>query len=498
MHATTTLPEITSVEQARGVVTSLFNELQQARWRLAQLEQQLFGSSSERQTESTLSKEQILLSLFPAPAQAPATQQVLLPPAEEQAEPRPRRQPALKVLETVIERIEPTDKVCSHCGKDKCEIGCEKSERYEYVPAKVVRHELIRPKLACPCGEAGVSIAPLPSTVVAQGQPGASLVAHVLLSKYVDHLPLYRQQRQFERLGVNFPKSTLGDWVEQGALWLQPLVREMKSELLRGDYVQADETPVRVQDPDVIGKCATGWLWVLGKPGGDVIFEFHPGRGKAFAQQLLGNFKGYLQRDGYGVYGALAKDDPNLKPVGCWSHVRRKFVDALQDQREQATVIVDELRKLYLVERHARAEGLTPEQRSCLRQQVSRPILTSLQPLLQSVREKVLPESPLGKATRYCLAEWGPLTRYLSEGRLEIDNNLTENAIRPSAVGKKNWLFIGHPEAGWRSAIIYSIVVSCQRRGIEPWEYLSDVLKRLPAMQQSELPSLLPANWKPA
>ncbi len=183
MHATTTPPEISSVEQARGVVTSLFNELQQARWRVEQLEKQLYGPSSERQAEGTLSKEQILLSIFPGAEQPAATQEVLLPATTEKAEPRPRRQPAIEVLETVTERMEPEEKVCSHCGKDKCEIGCEKSERYEYIPAKVIRHELLRPRLACTCGQAGVSIAPLPPTVVAQGQPGASLVAHVMLSK---------------------------------------------------------------------------------------------------------------------------------------------------------------------------------------------------------------------------------------------------------------------------------------------------------------------------
>jgi len=503
MSAAKTVPEVGSLEQARAVIANQFDTIQQLNWQVNQLKKQLFGPSSERQAEPNLSKEQILFSLFPEAKQPAATSMVLLPEAEKPNTARVRRQPAATVLETVTERLDPQEKVCPHCGKDKCEIGHEKSERYEYVPAKVVRHEIIRPKLACVCGQAGVSIAPLPPSVVAQGQPGASLVAHVLLSKYVDHLPLYRQQQQFERLGINFPKSTLGDWVEQGATWLQPLVRTMKNEILRGDYVQVDETPVRVQDPDVVGKCATGWLWVIGKPGGDVIFEFHPGRGKVFAEQLLGNFKGFLQRDGYGVYGSLAKDKNALdvlalQPVGCWSHARRKFVNALEDQREQATVIVNELCKLYRVERHARAEGLTPEQRYCLRQQLSLPILTALLPLLQSLQEKVLPQSPLGKATSYCLAEWEPLNRYLKDGRLEIDNNLTENAIRPSAVGKKNWLFIGHPEAGWRSAVIYSIVVSCQRRGIEPWEYLRDVLKRLPAMQQSGLPSLLPANWKPA
>jgi transposase len=497
MHDATTLPEITSVEQARGVVISLFDELQQARWRVAQLEKQLFGVSSERRALENLSKEQVLLSLFAAPAQRAATQDVVLPASSEATEKRSRRQPAAKVLETVTERIEPREKVCPHCGQEKCEISHEKSERFEYVPARIVRHEIIRPKLACPCGKSGVSIAPLPPSVVAQGQPGPGLVAHVLLSKFADHLPLYRQQQQFERLGVNFPKSTLGDWVEKGASWLQPIVREMKAQLLGGDYVQVDETPVRVQDPDVIGKCATGWLWVLGKPGGDVIFEFHPGRSKEFAQDLLGDFKGYLQRDGYGVYGALARENRQLIPVGCWAHARRKFVEALEGQPNETTAIVNELRKIYMVERHARDESLSPKQRHELRQKISLPVVAALRPMLQGVQEKVLPQSPLGKAARYCLAEWEALSRYLIDGRLEIDNNLTENAIRPSAVGKKNWLFIGHPQAGWRSAVIYSIIVSCRRHDIEPWDYLRDVLQRLPSMKHSELVSVLPANWKP-
>jgi transposase len=487
MSATLSLPA--TLPEAHAVI-------EQLHWRVAQLEKELYGPSSERQTGEGLSKEQILLSLFPA-AQAPATSEVLIPAAEK-SEPRPRRQPAAQVLETVTERIEPVEKVCAHCGKTKGEIGCERSERFEYVPAKIIRHEILRPKLACPCGQAGVSIAPLPPMVIAQGQAGASLVAHVLLSKFVDHLPLYRQQQQFERLGVSFAKSTLGDWVEQGALWLQPIVREMKQQLLSSDYVQADETPVRVQDPEVIGRCATGWLWVLSRPQSDVIFEFHPGRGKEYAKELLGGFKGYLQRDGYGVYAALAKENPELIPVGCWAHVRRKFVEALEEQPTQAIPIVNELRKLYMVERRAREAALTPEQRLVLRLEISQPVLQALRPVLEAIRQQVLPQSPLGKAARYCLAEWEALNCYLREGRLEIDNNLTENAIRPSAVGKKNWLFIGHPEAGWRSAVIYSIVVSCRRREIDPWQYLRDVLTRLPAISQSELPSLLPANWKPA
>jgi len=472
--------------------------IQQLQWRVDQLQKELYGPSSERKTDERLSREQIFLSLFPAPAQPAATQQVLVALEPNTTEPRPRRQPTAQVLETTTQRIEPEEKVCPHCGKPKCEIGCERSERFEYIPAKLIRHEIVRPKLACPCGQGAVSIAPLPAQVIEQGQAGPGLVAQVILSKYDDHCPLYRQQQHFERLGVNFARQTLCDWVEKGAQWLEPIVREMKRELLQAKYLQVDETPVRVMDPEVKGRCAQGYLWVAGQPQGDVIFEFHPGRGKEYAQHLLGHFKGYLQRDGYGVYGALARQEPGLIPVGCWSHVRRKFIEALEECSEPTTQIVNEIRKLYLVERHARDHNLEFEARLKLRQEVSAPILSALKPRLESIRPTCLPQSPLGKAIKYALAEWEPLKRYLQDGRLEIDNNLTENAIRPSAVGKKNWLFIGHPEAGWRSAVIYSVIVSCRRRGIEPWEYVRDVLTRLPAMKQSELPTLLPRSWKPA
>lgn len=499
MNAAPALPEITSLDQARGVVAEQFQKIQHLLWQLAQLKKQLFGATSERRVDEPFSKEQILMSLFPAPAQPAATRQVLLPADDKKSPPRQRPQPVAQVLETVTERLEPSEKVCPHCGKEKCEIGCEKSERYEYIPAKIIRHEIVRPKLACPCGEAGVSIAPLPPQVIEQGQAGASLIAHVILSKFDDHLPLYRQQQQFSRLGVNFSRQTLCDWVEHGAQWLQPLVREMKNEMLRGDYLQVDETPVKVMDPEVKGRCATGWLWVAGVPGGDVIFEFHPGRGKEFAARLIGTFQGQLQRDGYSAYGSLVNGDKaGLIPVGCWAHARRKFVDAAELENAGALEIVSEVRKLYFIERHARDEGLTAEQRLKLRREIAAPILAALQPRLETMREKLMPQSLLGKAIRYTLNEWQPLTRYLEDGRLEIDNNLTENAIRPSAVGKKNWLFIGHPDAGWRSAVIYSVIVSCRRRGIDPWEYLRDVLARLPGMKQSEITSILPSRWNPA
>jgi transposase len=484
-----------TLPDAHALITVLHQQLLQSNWRVRQLEKELYGPSSERQDQENVSQEQILLSLLPPPTPA-ATQEVLLPASPEKSEPRERRQPVAKVLETVTERIEPAEKVCPQCGKNKCEIGCEKSERFEYIPAKIIRHEILRPKLACPCGESGVSIAPLPPMVIAQGQPGASLVAHVILTKYDDHIPLYRQEQQFARLGVSFPRQRLCDWVEKGAEWLSAIVREMKRDLLSGDYLQVDETPVKVMDPEVKGKCATGYLWVAGRPGGDVIFEFHRERSKECALALLGGFEGYLQRDGYSAYGALVKERPTVLPVGCWSHARRKFVEAVELESGEALAVVNELRQLYLIERHARDECLLAEQRGQLREELARPILEALRPRLEEWREKCLPQSPLGKAIRYTLTEWPALMRYLENGRLEIDNNLTENAIRPSAVGKKNWLFIGHPEAGWRSAVIYSVIVSCRRRGIDPWTYLRDVLGRLPAMTHQQVSAIVPARWR--
>lgn len=486
-------------------VLDLRGELQQARWQIDQLKKKLFGPTSERQVSDTLSKEQILMGLFPPPSEPPATQDVVLPetpaaPTEEKKKRRAPRQPQTRELEVVITRIEPPSTACDSCHEAGRQLRIEKSEYFDYQPARIIRHEVHRPVYAhnCACDAPKMVIAPLPPMPVEKGMPSPGLLAHVALSKYADHLPLYRQQQQFARLGVNFPRALLADWMTKTAGWLQPLVREMKTGLLAGDYLQVDETPVKVMDPEVKGRCAIGWLWVAGVPGGDVIFEFHPGRGKVFAAELVGDFEGYLQRDGYGVYQSLARDNPGLIPVGCWAHARRYFVDALDDEPVQAKWFVEEIRKLYLIEAHAREKALSPDDRLTLRKDLSAPVLTAIKARMDEIEMALLPQSPLGKACRYARAEWTPLTRCLENGRLEIDNNLTENAIRPSAVGKKNWLFIGHPEAGWRSAVIYSVIASCRRRKIDPWEYLRDVLTRLPSATTSQLPDLVPARWRPA
>ena len=244
--------------------------IQQLRWQVDQLKKQLFGPSSDRaKLPESYVTEQTLLAVFPPPSEPPATQDVVLPAAESQAQPaRPRRRPEIKELETETQRIEPAEKLCEHCGKEKCEISCEKSERLEYIPAKIIRSIIERPKLACPCGNGKVSVAPPPAAPIEKGLPGPGLLAQVVLSKYEDHNPLYRQQQQFARLGVQIPRSTLCDWIEKGAELLQPIARAIKEQLLASDYLQVDETPVKLMDPEVQGKCATGFLWVAGQPGG--------------------------------------------------------------------------------------------------------------------------------------------------------------------------------------------------------------------------------------
>ena len=490
----TTLPE------ALALLSEIHLEKQQLEWRVKQLEKLLFGPKADRvPAPSSEAKEQILLNIFPVPPEPPATEGVTLPESDQSV--RPKRAPRNRrprVVETVTERIEPSEKICPHCGKAKCEIGCERSERFEYIPAKVIRHEILRPKLACPCGDGTVAIAPLPPMLVEKGCPAASLVAHVTVSKYEDHVSLYQQQRQLARLGVEFSRQNLGNWIAVAAWWLRPVVLVMKGELLAGQFLQVDESPVRVMDPDVEGRCATGYLWVAGRPGGPVIFEFYPGRGKEYAKKLIGDFKGRLQRDGYGVYGSLVNERPDLIPCGCWSHCRRKFVEAVDELPKEAMGVIQHIRRLYAIEQYARDEDLTSRQRYLLRRDLAPPILTGIRQQLDHLEPRLLPQSPLGKAVRYALNEWEPLNEYLKDGQVELDNNLTENAIRPSAVGKKRWLFIGHPDAGWRSATIYSITVTCRRLGIEPWEYLRDVLARLPSATNQQIAEFTPARWKAA
>ena len=399
-------------------------------------------------------------------------------------------------LETETVTIEPEIAPCLCCGKMPERIGEEVSEEIEFVPAKLIRRRTVRPKYACRCGEAGVAIAPLPPRLVPQSRLGLGLAVHMVLARYDDHLSFYRLEQQFrERHNVFIPRQQMVQWAEHIANWLLPVYDAMWRAMLSGGYLQIDETPVKVLDPEVQGKAARGYLWFYAVPGGDVIIEFDPSRGLAPVRKRLQGFVGTIQTDAYEVYHSLERKETHIQRIGCLAHARRYVIKAVQENLAAAVWFITQIRSLYRIENEIR--DLPPQERYEQRRQQAPGIWEALKSRADELKPLLLPQSTLGKAVNYFINEYEALKGYLRDGRFEIDNNLIENSIRPTAVGRRRWLFIGHPDAGWRSAVLYSILVSCRRRGINPQEYLTAVLRRLPTAKTSDIHDLLPANWKP-
>lgn len=480
--------------------SELKTDLKLAEFKIKDLQKRLYGKKTERHVPAELDQPGLGLE---EPAVV-TEQEAREDPVKTLSRPRQPRQPLPEKLERIETRLEPEEKTCPACGQARREIGQEVTEEFELIPARFVVRRIVRPKMACSCGCSGVVIAPLPARVVEKGNAGAGLLAQVVLSKYVDHCPLARQSDIFRnRYGVVISRQRLCDWVEAVATWLQPIYRQMKAELMAGDILHADETPVKILDPDHPSHIRQGYLWTYSRPGEDVIFVCHTGRGQEHPHEDLADFTGWLQCDAYQVYPALAKKRPPEHPLrlqGCWAHVRRKVIEAQEDRPRAAEPALKLIRQLYQIEREAREREpkIATEELAAQRQKQAPPIMDALKTTFEDWRKTELPEGPLGKAARYALNQWEALQHYLKDGRLSIDNNDVERSIRRPAMGRRSWLFIGHPDAGWRSAVIYSIVGSCRRRGIEPGAYLADVLRRIPAMKASEVKDLVPARWKPA
>lgn len=376
-------------------------------------------------------------------------------------------------------------------------IGEERTFEVDVVPPQLFKREIVRPKFKRrEDREQPPVIAPAPARPVQGGYASAGLLAWIALSKYVDHAPLYRLEQMSARWGASISRQTMADWVGITAEWLEPIYRQMHRELLAGGYVQADETPVRCNDPDEKrGGTTQGWLWVVSRPGGDVVFDWRLSRRHGELTSLLADYRGLLQSDGYEAYPSFARARDGVVWLGCWAHARRYFVEALSESPRAVNLMLRLIGELYLREREWDVAEVG-DTRAALRQEHFARPLRWLRRLALGLRARVLPRSLLGKACSYLLDHWEPLTAHLRYSESRLDNNLVENAIRPSAIGKKNWLFIGHPDAGQRSAIIYSIVVSCQRHGKDPFAYLRDVLTRLPRMtNQDDLAALTPARW---
>lgn len=478
-------------------------QLQAALLELAELKRQLFGERSDQLTpEEEAQLAEVAADLQDQRQGEPPVSDDVLEDEEEPKDPPQRRRrrgrhPLPEHLERQTVVLEPEGlKPCEHCGQTPGCIGEEVSEELDYVPAKVVVRRTVRRKYACRCGGGGVQIAPLPPRLLPQSKLGLALAVYLLLARFDDHVAYYTLERIFrERHEVIVPRQQMVQWVEHIAFLLQPLVRLMFEEMKQSRYLQVDETPVKVMDPEVKGKCARGYLWFYAVPGGDVFLDFQGTRGRAAPHAQLKDFSGTIQTDAYEVYDSLKKVIPNLVRIGCAAHARRKFRRALRDGERRAIGFIARFRRLYRIERET--QDLTPEHRHQIRQQQAPPIWADLRAQALALQPQLLPQSSLGKAVSYFLNEYEALTGYLASGLYEIDNNLVENSIRVPAVGRRRWLFIGHPDAGWRSAVIYSLIVSCRRRGINPQEYLTDVLRRLPAMNITQIGPLLPSRWKP-
>jgi transposase len=379
-------------------------------------------------------------------------------------------------------------------------IGEERTFEVDVVPPRLVKREIVRPKYRHRLDRNRAPLlAPAPPRVVPGGYASAGLLAWIAISKYVDHLPLYRLEQISQRWGAQISRRTMCDWVEVTARTLEPVYRHMHRGLLAGDYIQADETPVRCNDPDEKrGGTTQGFLWVISRPGADVVFDWRLSRRHGELTSLLNGFKGVLQSDGYEAYPSYVRAHEGVVWVGCWAHARRYFIEALPEQAKAAQLVLRLIGQLYRLEREW-DEDEVGARRAALRQaHFARP-LRWLRRIVVGLKERALPRSLLGKACAYLLDHWAVLVAHQQHSITRLDNNLVENAIRPSAIGKKNWLFIGHPDAGQRSAIIYSLVVSCQRHGKDSLAYLRDVLRRLPAMtNQDDLTPLTPAGWQPS
>lgn len=335
----------------------------------------------------------------------------------------------------------------------------------------------------------------MPVRPIEKGIAGPGLLAQVAIDKYVDHLPLHRQMQRFEREGMTLPSSTICDWIGGTCKLIAPLYQVLLRQVFSQDYLQADETHSRVLDKRKKGTTHRGYYWVYLAPlKGLVLFDYLEGRGREGPQECLKDFKGHLQTDGYKVY----EDFGNSKAItllNCVAHARRKFDEAKDNDLERAVYVLTEMQKLYAIERKVKAEQLSAEQIYTVRQEQAVPILNGLKVWMMENYQAVLPKSAIGQALYYSLQRWDKLTVYTTDGRLEIDNNRVENAIRPVAVGRKNYLFAGSHNGARNAAMMYSLLGTCKIHGINPFEWLSDVLTKIPTHSVNKLHQLLPAEW---
>lgn len=488
------------LEQCHALIAAQAATIEQLSSRVDYLVRRLFGPRSERIDPNQL-------ALF---AEAARELPEELAVEEEKAKPQPKRKghgrkklPADLPRKRVEHDVAPEEKVCPECGRDKPRIGEDVSEQLEYVPASLYVVEHVCPKYACKHCQEYVVQGTKPPQAIEKGLAGPGLLAHVITSKYCDHLPLHRLEQIFARHGVDLSRKTLCDWVLRCAEVLRPVVGGMADDVLRSHVIHTDDTPVQVQVPGKKRKSHRAFLWTYVGDGEHpyTIYDFTWTRSREGPESFLryGDdemcYRGYLQADAYPGYNRLYAKCPILE-VGCWAHARRKFYDARMSAPVLGHEAVRRIKQFYVVEAQAKEAGDAAGALKARRQENAKPLIDDFQTWVEEAYKAVLPKSPIGQACAYTLRLWTALTRYLDDGRLAIDNNIAERAIRPLCVGRKNWLFAGSKRGGHAAATLYSLIESAKRHQLDPFAYLRDLLTRIPTHSNRRIHELFPDNWK--
>jgi transposase len=456
------------------------------------LKRWIYGRRTEKLVEGEGQRHLFELesSSTPAPPLEPTPESQRLPTAR-----RRRRELDLDKLPHYRHEhdLSEADKQCSSCGRPKDCIGQDESKVLEYVPAKLEVHVYVRPKYACRYCKQGVMSPPPPERPIARGIAGPGLIAQIVVAKFGDHLPLYRQEDFFTRHGLHIARSTQCDWVQAAAELLRPLYERQKELLLQSPVLWTDDTPVTLLGRGQEGS-RQGRFWAyIAEEHPYSVYDFTESRVCGGPANFLQRFKGYLHADAYGGYDHifLGSNDA-VREVACWAHARRKFFEAIHSSPRATHQLLEWIRQLYDIEERART--WTEVARAALRQHEGEPVLDRIEAYLVHLERHALPKSVLAKAVSYAQNQWQALRRYTTDGRLSIDNNVSERTLRHQAIGRKNWLFLGSRQAGPRAAVLFTILAGAKRHRIEPWTYLRELLLRLHD-NDSRLDEMLPDKW---
>lgn len=488
-------------EQKDQLITSLQLQVQSLQLQLTELKKIIFGSKGEKFISPTGNESAVQTDMFPEDKLGEHTviKTTLIQSFEKKQTTltvkHPGRNPLPDSLRREVITLQPEEDV-----SNLKVVSTQIKEMLEYQPGELYVKQIVRPEYIKP-SEDGLTakrvIAPLPTVPLEKSIAGASLLTHLLVSKFVDHQPVYRQLEIFKRQNVNINHSTVSGWIKEAMVLIDPVYNLHCKEVLNTNYLNADETTIKVLDKDKKGTTHKGFYWVYYDTRQKLaLFDYQPGRGAVYPQSMLHNFKGYLQSDGYDAYETFDKIE-GVTTLCCWAHARRKFFEALEYDKYYGQMLLGQVQSLYKIEEWCRDHHYTPEQIKAYRQQYAVPILENMYDNMHEFLLKVLPKSPLGKAITYALNRWEKLCVYTTNGILQIDNNLVENSIRPVALGRKNYLFAGSHERAQDAAMLYSLFATCRLHNVNPEHWLTHLLENINSTPKENLHLLLPQNYTP-